>query len=137
MNKAMNKTIFIIDDDPVFRFIVEMMMSKIDNSLTFITCENGKVGLEKLKDYLKTSSECIILLDLNMPILDGWDFLDEIQSSQLNTSKNISIHILSSSTDKGDIEKTKQYSWVRKFYSKPLSDVHIAEILNFNTTNLQ
>lgn len=125
----MNKTIYVIDDDPLIRLIVERMMSKADNGLTFIQCENGKMGLEKLQCHQGKFSDCIVLLDLNMPILDGWGFLDEIKSELLKDYQSISLYILSSSTDKGDIEKAKQYSKVKKFYHKPLSMDDISEIL--------
>lgn len=126
----MNKTIYIIDDDPLLGLIVEKMMTRVDNSLKFIQCENGKVGLDKLNSHQGEFSECIILLDLNMPVLDGWGFLDEIQTTLLTDYQSMAIYILSSSTDKGDIEKAKQYSIVRKFYHKPLSIIDLTEILN-------
>ncbi|MEB2778297.1 response regulator [Algoriphagus sp. D3-2-R+10] len=128
----MNKTVFIIDDDPLLRLIVEKMMGKVYSPLVVIHCENGKVGLNKLKDHLEASSKCIILLDLNMPVLDGWGFLDEIDSSQLSAYQNITLYILSSSIDKSDIERAKQYSCVKKFYHKPLNSNNIIEILNSN-----
>lgn len=131
----MTKTILIIDDDQLVRLIVKMMMSKIDSTLTFIPCEDGKVGLERLIEHQKIHSECIVLLDLNMPVLDGWGVLDEIQSAQFNDYQNIKLYILSSSTDKVDIERASQYPIVKKFYHKPLSSVDIAEILNFNINN--
>ncbi|UFH34672.1 response regulator [Flavobacterium acetivorans] len=128
----LNKTIYIIDDDPIVRFIIEKMMSKMDRTLIFIHCENGKVGLEKLNGHQGEFSKCIILLDLNMPMLDGWGFLDEIQSRQLNDYKNVALYILSSSTDKPDIERSKKYSIVKKFYHKPLSIADITEILDMH-----
>lgn len=128
----MNKFILIVDDDLLLHRIVERMMGKMESFLTFIPCENGKVGLDKLRDHLKASSECIILLDLNMPVLDGWGFLDEMQSSQLSANQNLAVYILSSSTDKGDLERAKQYAMVRKFYHKPLNSSDIIEILNSN-----
>lgn len=126
----MNKTIFIIDDDPLIRLIIYKMMNKVDNTLTFVHCENGKIGLEKLKDYQGEFSDCIVLLDLNMPVLDGWGFLDRIESDLLKDLQSLSLYILSSSTDKGDVEKAKQYSIVKKFYHKPLMINNINEILN-------
>ncbi|MEQ9310367.1 MAG: response regulator [Balneolaceae bacterium] len=127
----MNKTIFLIDDDSILRLIVEMTMKKVDDTLSFIQCENGKIGLEKLNEHFQgESSNFIVLLDLNMPVLDGWGFLDTIQADHSNTYKNMSLYILSSSTDRVDIEKSKQYSFVKNFYHKPLSIVEINEILN-------
>ena len=126
----MNKIIYIIDDDPIFRFIVESMMGRIDEGLSFIHCENGNIGLEQLSVAQAKSSNCIVLLDLNMPVLDGWDFLDEVQSGFLKDYQLLDIYILSSSTDQNDIEKAKQYSFVKKFYHKPLSKDDIISVLN-------
>lgn len=126
----MNKTIYVIDDDPLVRLIVEKMMSRVDGSLTFVHCENGKVGLDKLSEYPNDFSDCIVLLDLNMPILDGWGFLDGIQARHLKDYHLLSLYILSSSTDRGDVEKAKQYSLVKRFYHKPLSLDDITKILN-------
>jgi len=128
----MSKTVIIIDDDPLLRLIVERMMVSIDSSLNFISCENGREGLNKLNDHLESASECIVLLDLNMPVLDGWQFLDEVQSRRLSDHPIVTFYILSSSTDKSDIEKSKQYSCVRKFYHKPLTRDDIMEILDRN-----
>lgn len=131
--KSVNKTVLIVDDDPLLRLIVKRMMASIDKSLIFVECENGKVGLDKLSEHLSISSKCIILLDLNMPVLDGWGFLDVLQSSQLSASENIALYIFSSSTDKSDIERSRHYSCVRNFYHKPLSIDDIIEILNSKT----
>lgn len=125
----MNKLIFIVDDDPLIRLIVETMISSVDNSLHFVHCENGQVGVEKLNEHLVQNAEKIIIfLDLNMPILDGWGFLDKIQSQDFNKN-NLDIYILSSSIDNREIEKSKQYDLVKKFYHKPLTSVDIVEIL--------
>ncbi|CAH0336611.1 Regulator of RpoS [Flavobacterium sp. CECT 9288] len=133
----MSKTIFIIDDDPVFSFIVEKMMIKVDSTLTIILCKDGKIGLEKIFGHQGDLSECIVLLDINMPVLDGWGFLDQIQSEQFSEYHNIPLYILSSSTDKVDIERSSQHLIVKKFYCKPLSSVDIVEILNFNFNTIQ
>jgi CheY-like chemotaxis protein len=126
----MSKTILMIDDDPLVCLIVEKMMRKMDPDLTFITCENGKLGLERLSENKKNNSTCIILLDLNMPVLDGWEFLDILKTSEYKDDKSIALYILSSSTDKRDIEKASLYPIVKKFYHKPLSILDISDILN-------
>lgn len=125
----MNKTIFIIDDDPLVRLIVQKMMNKVYNTLSIVQCENGKIGLEKLKDYQGDFSDCIVLLDLNMRVVDGWGFLEAMPLELLNYH-SISLFILSSSTDKADIEKAKQYSIVKRFYHKPITIADISEMLN-------
>lgn len=129
ITKPMSKKVFLIDDDGVLRLMVERMMRRIDNSLVFFPCENGRIGLEKLNDHLEDDAESIILLDLNMPVLDGWGFLEAMQASQWSTSANITLYILSSSTDKSDIERAGQYACVKKFYHKPLSNQDFNKIL--------
>lgn len=127
----MSKKIYLIDDDSIIRLIMERSMNKLDNTLSFIQCENGKVGLEKLKENFEGDrSECIVLLDLNMPVLDGWGFLKAIQSYTPVTLQSMTLYILTSSTDKADIEKSKEYSCVNKFYHKPLSKSDIEDILS-------
>ncbi len=126
----MNKTIFIIDDDPLLRLLVERMMTVVDKSLTFIPCENGKTGLDRLNEYLGSSTSCIVLLDLNMPVLDGWAVLNKIQATPMSSRQNMTIYILSSSTDISDLEKAREYECVKKFYHKPLNRDDIVQILN-------
>lgn len=126
----MIKKVFLIDDDCVLRLMLEKMMHRIDSSLVFIPCENGRIGMDKLNDHFEATDECIILLDLNMPILDGWGFLEEMQAREWSNNPNINLYILSSSTDKSDIERSRKYSCVKKFYHKPLSNKDFNKILD-------
>lgn len=63
----------------------------------------------------------VILLDLNMPFMDGWQFLDKFDEVSNSLKKNILIFILSSSIDPHDYERSKKYASVKDFFSKPLS----------------
>lgn len=93
----MSKKIYLLDDDPLVCLIVEKMISRVANSLTFVNCENGKIGLNRLSEYPGDFSDCIVLLDLNIPVLDGWGFLAGIQSNILKDYQFLSLYILSSS----------------------------------------
>jgi CheY-like chemotaxis protein len=126
----MSRTIFIIDDDPFICMIVKRLLTKVDDSLNFVLCEDGRDGLEKLKDYQGSFSNCVVLLDLNMPVLDGWGFLDELPLNLNDDYSELTIHIHTSSIDKRDIERAQQYPIVKKFYHKPLSNDDISEILS-------
>ena len=68
----------------------------------------------------------VIFLDLNMPIMDGWEFLDEF--GKLSEEKDIRIYILSSSVDSRDMERAKKYGMVNGFIAKPLTDAKIKEL---------
>lgn len=97
----------------------------------------AEVAMKHLIDHQtdKTNLPNIILLDLNMPVMDGWQFLDKFQKSLPLLMKEINIYILSSSTDFRDIQRSKQYLSVKGFFSKPLiaemlDDIRTADLLN-------
>jgi len=128
----MKKEIFIIDDDPIYAFIVSKMINRIDSSLVINQCENGKVGLTKL-EYLRNSShKIVVFLDLNMPILDGWEFLEEIEKCNFYNLHQLIIYIVSSSTDQRDKLKAKQFGFVRGFFHKPLFSEDIKKIIEID-----
>jgi CheY-like chemotaxis protein len=113
--------IFIVDDDLIQRMIVSKMIKIIDPTLLTTQCENGKIGLAMLGQHRDSSHEIIVLLDLNMPILDGWGFLEQIEKSDFYNLHQLSIYIVSSSIDESDISKASQYGFVKNFLHKPLS----------------
>jgi CheY-like chemotaxis protein len=69
------------------------------------------------------------MVDLNMPILNGWDFVEAFEKLDTELTKNTQVCIYSSSVYYKDIEKSKQYSCVKKFYSKPITQQQLAEII--------
>ncbi|WP_299112070.1 response regulator [uncultured Winogradskyella sp.] len=111
----------IIDDDPIFVYGTRKIMEMADFSNAFMVYKNGKEALENLKPILKQEKNIpdVILLDINMPIMDGWQFLDEF--IKVKTKKPITIFVVSSSIDPQDIEKAKKYSIVKDYILKPIS----------------
>ena len=125
----MINTICIIDDDPIFRFGTKKMMEKIQFSLNFLVYKNGKEAFDNLalKLQLNTNLPDVILLDLNMPIMDGWQFLEEF--TKITNSERIPIYIVSSSVDSRDIAKAKSYDIVNNYIIKPFSLSGIKDLL--------
>jgi len=123
------KTICIIDDDPIFRFGTIKMMENVQLSLNFLVYKNGKDAYDQLlpKLQLNTNLPDAILLDLNMPVMDGWQFLDEL--AKIPIAENIPIYIVSSSVDNRDIKKAKTYKMVNKYIIKPFSIPKIKELI--------
>ncbi len=128
----MKKEVFIIDDDPILRLIVKKMIHNIDSSVICHQFENGEKGIVAMGRFSHTNNPVIVLLDINMPILDGWGFLDRLNEMNLDGYKNIQLCIVSSSINESDILKASQYNLVRKFLHKPLNKEDIVEILNGN-----
>ncbi len=122
-------TICIIDDDPIFRFGTKKLMEKVQASLNFLIYKNGKEAFEDIIYKLKSNTNIpdVILLDLNMPIMDGWQFLDEFAT--IEKAERIPIYIVSSSVDSRDIEKAKNYEIVNDYIIKPFSLSVIHDLL--------
>jgi CheY-like chemotaxis protein len=122
--------IFIIDDDLIQRMIVSKIIKMIDPTLVINQCENGKIGLAILEQHSNSNQSIIVFLDINMPILDGWGFLDQIQKSNFYNLHQLSIHIVSSSIDESDISKVSEYGFVKSFLHKPLSREDLNKVLS-------
>jgi len=113
------KTILLIDDDADDREIFQEALSAIEWSISinFREAENGVDAFVKLKDP-KTKKPDLIFVDLNMPKMDGKEFLMEIKKQQ--PFKNIPVIIYSTSANKSDIDFTLQHH-AEKFMTKPHS----------------
>ncbi len=122
-------TICIIDDDLIFRFGTRKMMETVHLPLDFLIYKNGKDAFDDLLPKLKkdTNLPDVILLDLNMPIMDGWQFLDELV--KIPNAERIPIYIVSSSVDSRDIDKAKTYSIVKDYIIKPFSVSKIQDLM--------
>lgn len=124
------KKVYLIDDDEINNFICANILKKISFSHDVVAFESGTEALEALKTTLLLG-ECdqipdVIFLDINMPIMNGWDFLEEYKLLKNQINKTVSLFMLSSSIYQADVEKSKQYGEVVDFVTKPLN----ADILN-------
>lgn len=126
MNKV--DSICIIDDDPIFVFGARRLIELADICNTFLIFKNGREAIENLRPKIEEQQNIpdIILLDLNMPIMDGWQFLDEFV--KIKSGKPITIYIVSSSIDPKDREKVKNYEVVSNYIIKPISQKAIEQI---------
>ncbi|WP_179348096.1 response regulator [Winogradskyella pacifica] len=119
----------IIDDDPIFVFGAKRMMELSDFCDSFMVFKNGQEALNSLKPIMIAGENVpdIILLDINMPIMDGWQFLDEFV--KIESHKLLTIYIVSSSIDPVDINRAKRYKTISNYIIKPISTDTLKEIL--------
>lgn len=120
---------YIIDDDEILVMLVQMQMQKNGAFSAVETFCNGEDALTHLKAEIKANASlpAFILLDLNMPIMDGWQFLEEYV--QLSLPREIPVFIATSSIDPKDIEKAKKYSVVKGYVMKPIDQPKLNEII--------
>jgi CheY-like chemotaxis protein len=112
---------YIIDDDPVFVLLFKKILTKLGKFDTILNFENGQLALDALIEKNKTNAPLpnIVFLDINMPILDGWEFLKAIEKYKFK--EDLKIYMISSSIDSTEIKKSKKYTFVKNFISKPIS----------------
>lgn len=118
------KQLLIIDDDAVSVLILKKMLSNADFLENPMVFYNGNEALDFFsKNYTSVDTYCVFL-DINMPIMNGWGFLDNIQATI--HSDNFMVYLLTSSTSEQEKSKSNDYQCIKKFISKPISK----EILN-------
>lgn len=120
----------IIDDDPIFIYTAKRMMDLVNFCNNYLVFKNGSEAINFLRPIIEQNEKApeIIFLDLNMPVMDGWQFLDEFIT--IPTKKEIVIYIVSSSIDPQDYEKAKKYKNVSNYIVKPIEINHLEEILH-------
>ena len=126
----MNKAIVIVDDDPIVRLVIQRMVHNIDSSITCHQCENGEVGLLRIEKLQNITDYIVVLLDINMPVLNGWEFLDRLHQTSIIASNKFQLYMITSSTDASDKIKARSYPVIKKLYSKPLTNQDLKEILS-------
>ena len=116
-----NRRIYIIDDDKLTVKLISMLIHKNKFCDEIHSFYNAQDALNELKQNSENSDELPdgILLDLNMPIIDGWQFLEEYV--KLDIVKDISIYIVSSSIDPADIEMAKKHEFLKDYIMKPIT----------------
>ncbi len=125
-------SIAIIDDDPITVFGIKRMLSSLNVSKNINCYINGKEAIEDFKSILKRNEKVpeVVFLDINMPIMDGWQFLEEFII--LPIAHKIRINILTSSIDPKDRENWKYYMsrthHILDYKNKPIQKKEIEEI---------
>ena len=116
--------VFVVDDDKIFHFIIKKLLLNNNINVNPDFFENGLQAIEGIKSKLKNgeSPPDIILLDINMPVLDGWQFLEEFKALKKFLKEEISIYIISSSDNVVDRNKAKEFGDdIKDYYLKPIT----------------
>lgn len=137
MNKL--NSILLVEDDSITNFIKERLLRKLDIADTIKIALNGYEAINGIKESVNANESCpqLILLDINMPVMDGFEFLNEFKALKFKGKEDVVIVVLTTSTNLNDIEKLKG-SGNTDFINKPLTKEKVIDIVNkhFNQVNL-
>lgn len=119
----------IIEDDPVHLFITNRLLSMSGLIEKILVCNNGKDAFETLRAMFLAGEKLpeLILLDLNMPIWNGWEFLD--QFIKIPVKQKILVYILTSSVNHADKIHAERYSLQTNYIVKPITIDSLKKIL--------
>ncbi len=127
-------TICLIDDDEIYKFVMRKIieglnLSVIKNILTF---SDGEEALEFIVNNVSNNSELpnVIFLDINMPIMDGWQFMHEYVQLKPRIGKKITIYMVTSSKNEEDIESAKRISEISDYLVKPVTSEELKLIID-------
>ena len=131
MSKKIN-TILLVDDDIAINFFHKRLFTKLDIVKDVVSVYNGceaVKNIELLNNSLTKDDIVLIFLDLNMPVMDGWEFLDNFKNISNHLCYSVEIFILSSSMNPDDIEKAKNNILVSNYFPKPLAINNVTVLL--------
>lgn len=111
---------FIVDDDELTVFLHEVFVKESNFHQNPHTFYHGRSTLDYLLSHFNPKKKYCIFLDLNMPIMDGWDFLDAVRKEEV--ADNIMVVVLTSSINEVDRKKAEKYSQVIDYMEKPLTE---------------
>lgn len=126
------KPVFLlIEDNLIDQLVIKQLIKKSLDSDINIT-NNGREGLEWLYSHQDLHQTLIILLDIQMPIMNGFDFLEEYGKLSDEFKKENQIYVLSSTLDSDEIKKIKENNYVTEFLNKPFPIEDFKKKLHFN-----
>jgi CheY-like chemotaxis protein len=126
--------VFCIDDDQITLVLCDLVIKKAGFAKEVIQATNGKEGLAWFSTYLKNRSQSeevptIIFLDLNMPVMSGWDFLEDYMMKYSDRLPDTKVVIISSSVNPEDFLRANKYNIVIDFINKPLTTEGLQDLM--------
>lgn len=121
----------VIDDDPIYTFLIKRIIDEAEVSLKSIFFKNGREALNYFTEHKDNSEKLpqLVLVDINMPILDGWQFMDGFATLATSFRNNIAVYISSSSTDEDDFQRALETPHVLELIPKPISSERLRELV--------
>lgn len=123
-------SILLVEDDSITNFINERLLRKLDVADDIKIALNGYDAISCIQSLVNGGNECpnLIFLDINMPVMDGFEFLNEFKKLEFDNKEDVIIVVLTTSTNLSDIEKLKG-SGNTDFINKPLTKEKVQDVV--------
>ena len=112
--------VLVVEDDSMMAFLHKELIKKKGIAESPICFKNGKEALNFILADTRKKSKYMILLDLNMPVMNGWTFLEELEKAEVSSQAKVAI--VTSSIDSADRKKAEEFEAVEFYLTKPLLD---------------
>jgi len=121
----------LIDDDSIYQFTARKLLESTGLAKQIQSFYNGSEAIKYFKDQNNSPETLpdVIFLDINMPIMNGWEFLEEYHKLSNKLPKLIVVYVVSSSIDSNDMQKSKEYKVVSDYIVKPINRNQYKELI--------
>jgi CheY-like chemotaxis protein len=119
----MKPILCFVDNDEVYLFLIRKMIEKKYMTDKLLEFYNGLEAIEFIKENIEDTHLLpdIIFLDINMPVMDGWEFIESFKRVKHEIHKPITIYMVSSSVDETDMDRAKNIEEISDFVCKPMT----------------
>lgn len=128
------ETVCLVDDDEIYQYTTQKFLKNRHLAKRVLSFGDGEMALNYIQQHLEDQQNLpdMILLDLSMPVMDGWEFLEEFTRLKSRITKPIELYIVSSSVDTRDIERARRFSAVSEYIVKPIDYGKLEQIFTQN-----
>ncbi len=119
----------VVDDSKLDCFIAEKIIQNTGKAESVRTFQQASEALNYVKSLTEQKGETVIFVDIQMPVMNGFEFVESFETIPHEQRSSYSIYMLSSSINENDIARVKGYTSIRQFVNKPLTAASIASIL--------
>lgn len=133
MSSTKNKPIVIsvVDDDEIYQYTIKRTLNLLKLTKKVLIFSDGEEAIEFLEENIQDEETLpdVIFLDINMPIMDGFEFMDEFIKLKPRTGKKIIVYMVSSSVDPVDLERAQKINEISDYIVKPIGENQVLNII--------